>query len=394
MKKRATRRPDKPHVIYILTKLELGGAQKICLALMTGLNEQTECCSLISGSEGVLIHEAKKFNSVFLLESFKREVSITSLWHELKTVLSIIKIIKKIKVEQSNVIVHTHSTKAGILGRWAAWAAGVKHRIHTVHGFGFHEHQSKPVWLAHYFFELITSYITTQYICVSEKDRITGTRLFPKFNKKNTIIRAAVDFERFYIPAKSVKERTKQKIIIGTVSCFKPQKNLFDLLSAFKQVHERLADQKKALVHLEIIGDGAQREQIEKFISDNNLADNITLLGWQGNVETFMRTWDIFAMSSLWEGLPCAIIEARLNKLPVIAYNVGGISEVIFDKKNGFLVTPNDWQVLAERIALTAQDSNLRTSLGHHPDNLIDFSNRVMVKKHEKLYQKLSQASR
>jgi len=401
-----------PHVLYILTKLELGGAQKVCLSLIQGLKNQGEKSSLISGSDGPLVEQAQELTTTYFLKSFKREVSFLGIWREFYTFIDMIRTIKKIHAQHKNLIVHTHSTKAGIMGRWAAWFAGVSVRIHTVHGFGFHDHQNKIIWFLMYLCELFTSIITTHFICVSKKDLGLGSRLFPGFAKKSSVIHAAIDWEKFYSvcapgfaqgfagdgkatpdkqPELSIKSATLDttSFIIGTISCFKPQKNLFDLLQAFKQVHDRMTG--KQNIELHIIGDGLQRKKIEDWISENNLKNQIKLLGWQANVAPIIKMWDLFAMSSLWEGLPCSIIEARLCKIPVVAYNVGGICEVIHDGKNGFLIPPGNWQLLAEKLALLIENQKLYAQFKEFHDNLWDFDNRVMVRKHQMLYRSLAQ---
>ena len=365
-----------PHVLYILTKLELGGAQKVCLSLIQGLKNQGEKSSLISGSDGPLVEQAQELTTTYFLKSFKREVSFLGIWREFYTFIDMIRTIKKIHAQHKNLIVHTHSTKAGIMGRWAAWFAGVNIRIHTVHGFGFHDHQNKIVWFLIYLCELFTRVITTHFICVSKKDLDLGSGLFPGFAKKSSIIHAAIDWEKFYQPATQTTmseaiNTSKHVSVIGTISCFKPQKNLFDLLQAFKRVHERVSHYKH--VELHIIGDGLLRKNIETWITENKLTENIKLLGWQTNVASIIKMWDLFAMSSLWEGLPCSIIEARLCKIPVVAYNVGGICEVIHDGKNGFLIPPGNWQLLAEKLALLIENQKLYAQFKEFHDNLWDF---------------------
>lgn len=373
------------HVVYVLTKLELGGAQKVCLSLLQGIQE-AQSASLISGNQGVLTEQAKKFDHVFLLDSFKREVSLFSLFAEMKNFFAITVIIKNLKKKYPNIVVHTHSTKAGLIGRWAAFFAGVKKRVHTVHGYGFHERQSKIRWLVIYLLELITSFITTSFVCVSHKDRSTGTKLFPRFARKSTIIRAAVDWNSFIIPGKKTSYNHEKIFTIGTISCLKPQKNIIDLLKAFNYALTHLSEKN---IQLEIIGDGEQRTLIEKFIKTHNLSQHVTLHGWQKNVAPILRTWNIFSLSSLWEGLPCAVIEARLQHLPVVAYNVGGISEVITSGENGFLINPGEWKTLGEKLAQIAQDPSLFNSLASHRENLNDFKNDTMIAKHLNLYHSL-----
>jgi len=372
------------HIVYILTKLELGGAQKVCLSLMDDFIKKGISVSLITGPEGPLTSHAKKFDSVFFLDSFKREISIKNLWLEVRNFFTISKILRHLKKKHGNIIVHTHSTKAGLIGRWAAFFTGIKNRVHTVHGYGFHEYQSWLTWLPIYFLELITSIITTHFVCVSNKDRQTGIRLFPLFEKKSSIIRAAVEWEKFIINMPATKDN--KTFIVGTIACFKPQKNVFDLLKAFKFAHDKIGKK----IELQIIGDGLLRPQIKEWIKENNLATSITLLGWQSNVAPFLKSWDLFALSSLWEGLPCSIIEALLSGVPVVSYNIGGVSEVVDDGRNGFLIKPGDWQQLGKKIISLSMNPKKHRKMAEHKQNLNEFHHASMSEKHYSLYKNLT----
>lgn len=405
------------HVVYIITKLELGGAQKVCLELFNGLQNGQISSHLISGAQGTLVDTVKQNEQVILLDNFKREFSLTTILHELRCLWNLIIQLRSLKKVHPTIIVHTHSTKAGIIGRWAAWCAGIKTRIHTIHGYGFHGHQSWLLWIPLYLLELITSIITTHYICVSSADVATGTRLFPFFARKHSLIRAAVDQQQFYIPARitsmdestmdtsvmsistmdtstmrastveepTVNPSTKSTFIFGTISCFKPQKNLFDLLNAFAFVHQH-----NPHARLEIIGDGTQRQAIEDWIKEHNLTKVITLHGWQAQVAPIMLTWDAFTLSSLWEGLPCAIIEARLLKLPVICYDTGGIKDIILHEKNGLLYSQKDWRALGHGMLAITHDKTLYAKLQKHADDLGAFKTTHMISKHIELYTQLT----
>jgi glycosyltransferase involved in cell wall biosynthesis len=369
------RMKNKPTVVYILTKLELGGAQKVCLNLLEGLEASGTTAYLITGSEGKLLNKVKNKKNIIFLDSFKREVK--NPFAEFKNFLELIKTLKQLKQKHPNIIVHTHSTKAGLLGRWAALFAGIKKRMHTVHGFGFHEYQNPFFWAINYACELVTSLITTDYVCVSAKDQTTGIKLLPRFASKSKVIRAAVDAEKF-IAATKLKQNKIELFTFGTVACFKKQKNLFDLLEAFKAVNKKQPNTK-----LEIIGDGQLRDNIENWIKKNNLTVKITLLGWQTEVAPVMATWNAFALSSLWEGLPCAIIEARLLNLPVVAYNVGGISEVIKNGKNGFLIEPKNIAALS-----TAMLKLIDKPFDQKDIGLLPFYKQTMIQGHLELYAK------
>ena len=372
-------------IVYIITQLELGGAQKVCLSLFKALQKAGCAAHLISGKNGPLVKDVSEYENVFLVPSMQRKISLHSLKNECKIFWVMVKTLKQLKKQYPHLIVHTHSTKAGLIGRWAAWFAGIRTRIHTIHGYGFHAHQSWFVWLPIYLLELFTSFITTHFICVSAHDAQTGIRLFPRFELKHTIIRAGVDTQQFYTPAFQLRAPSRRKpFIFGSISCFKPQKNLIDLLRAFERVY-----QSNSRARLEIIGDGAQRKDLEAWIATHNLSQVITLHGWQRSVAQITKEWHAFALSSLWEGLPCAVIEARLQHLPIVSYKTGGIPEVVLDQQNGFLVEQRDWQGLASRMLALMNTQDLYCKMQQFPDNLADFDSAHIVKEHIALYKEL-----
>lgn len=372
-------------VIYIITKLELGGAQKVCLSLFNGVKQAGCATSLISSTQGPLVKLVEQSSNVILLESMTTQVSLRAIGKEIHTFFKLIKQLRLLKKQYPYSVVHTHSTKAGILGRWAALFAGIKTRVHTVHGYAFHNHQSRITWWLIYWCELITSLITTHFVCVSAQDVKTGSALFPRFAKKHSIIRAAVEVEKFYQAAGAVSlPSSRQPFVFGSVSCFKPQKNLFDLLRAFERVHFR-----EPRARLEIIGDGALRPHLEQWIQERSLGRVITLHGWTQSVAPSMKRWQVFMLSSLWEGLPCAVVEARLLRLPVISYNTGGISEVITDEENGLLYAQGDWQGLSDGMLRMMGEATLYRTCQQHQDALTDFAVPHMVQEHILLYQQL-----
>ncbi|MBT3456305.1 glycosyltransferase [bacterium] len=372
------------HILYIITKLELGGAQKVCLSLMQGLQKTGNHSFLISGNEGPLTSKVRNNPNVKLFSTFKREVF--NPLHEFKNFLLLTKEIKKIKKMHPGLVVHTHSTKAGIVGRWAAWFAGLRKIVHTVHGYSFHSHQKKMVWVAHYVLEFLTSLITTHFVCVSSYDVKLGIKLFPRFEKKHSIIRAAIEDEKFAIPVKKTNPfpENGKPFIFGTTSCFKQQKNLPDLLKAFKAVYT-----KNPNVKLEIIGDGIMRKEIERYIKENQIGHVVVLHGWQENVVSIMENWHAFVMSSLWEGLPCAIVEARLLHLPIISYDTGGIHDVIINSKNGLLFKQYDWKSLAGGMHSISTNQQTHKKMAFYEDDLESFKTETMISEHIELYKNI-----
>lgn len=367
---------DTVHVVYIITKLELGGAQKVCLALARHMESST----LIAGAGGILDGDVAHNDTVCLLPMLKRELSLRGIFAELHAFVKLVSILRQLRKKHARIIVHTHSTKAGIMGRWAALFAGITHRVHTIHGYAFHAHQSYLRWLPIYCIELVTSLITSRFICVSSYDQMVGKRLFPRFMKKQLLIRAAIEWH-----AGGERLQPVDHCIVGTIACFKPQKNIFDLLRAFYWVAQR-----NPHVRCEIIGDGILRADIEQWIMAHNLTDRITLHGWQHDVIPIMQRWHLFALTSLWEGLPCAIVEARMLKIPVFAYDTGGISDVIISGRNGMLYPQGAWRELAQDLYRLSRDPHWHHQLASYGDDLSDFHQMRMVEQHRTLYSRLA----
>lgn len=392
----------KPVVVYVITKLELGGAQKVCLSLFERIAQLGGKTILISGSEGTLVSEVKKKykpDDLYLLKSLTRELSIFGLFREVKAFWEILFTLRKIKKKYPGreIIVHTHSTKAGLMGRWAAWAARVSQIVHTVHGFGFHPYQRRTYWLANYIFEYLTSFITDKYICVSEHDRSVGQKYIYQFSKKSEVIRAAVAWDVFSGAARAEREPvTSKKFVIGSISCFKPQKNLSELFRAFAILKNQYEGDYE--IALELVGDGLQRKELERLAKRLDIAQNIRWWGWQKNtskLRALMENWDLFSLSSLWEGLPCSVIEARLLGIPVACYDVGGIREVIQKPSDGVLIRPGDYYALAQyfreqldKKEIGAQKESEREleKIGAYRQ-LAPFSDQVMALQHWELYQ-------
>ena len=128
------------------------------------------------------------------------------------------------------------------------------------------------------------------------------------------------------------------------------------------------------------------RPNIEAWIATNNLEHVVTLHGWQDDVAPLMKQWHTFVMSSLWEGLPCAAVEARFLKLPILAYNVGGISDLVLNGKNGFLYEPRKVQQLVHGMCALISDTTLYQKLKAYPEDLSAFTRNAMILQHSILY--------
>ena len=140
---------------------------------------------------------------------------------------------------------------------------------------------------------------------------------------------------------------------------------------------------------LEIVGGGPLYEQLVDWITRNELTHSITMHGWQHETVKFMHNWDCFVFTSLREGLPCSVVEARYMKLPVLSYDVGGVSDIIKNGKNGFLYEKHDWKSLAFGMLNLVENKAIKTKLANNREDIEEFSSSTMVRQHLSLYSEL-----
>ena len=153
---------QKINILYIITKLELGGAQKQLICLIRGLDKERYNIFLFTAQEGILMPEVLSISDLHIKRSNFLERNL----NPIKDFLAMIEIFFFIKTNKID-IVHTHSSKAGILGRIAGWLAGVKIKVHTVHGWPFHQYQPFLTRVTFVLLEKITSFFTDKLIVVS-----------------------------------------------------------------------------------------------------------------------------------------------------------------------------------------------------------------------------------
>ena len=389
-------------LLYAITKLELGGAQKQLLSLISHLDKQRYIPSLITAPNGLLIKNALSIEDLRLTRLRFLERPINPL-KDLLTLCQIYSFIKKNKID----IVHTHSSKAGILGRWAAVLARAKFIIHTVHGWSFNEYQNFFLRKIIICLERLTALITDKLIVVSEHDLQKGLDNHIGNRDKYRLIRYGIDYSEFIKDDRNLREQLGigvHDLVVGMVSCFKPQKSPQDFIRLTLLVNKilhRLYSVKNRdsqnnpqfynQVRFILVGDGILRKKIERLIFRFNLGRQVILTGWREDISRILSVMDIFVLTSLWEGLPISVLEAMVASLPVVATNTGGIAEVVREGKTGYLVLPGDMKTMAERVAFLLTDKDLRSQIGQNAkDHLVsDFFLENMVKNTEDLYQAL-----
>ena len=372
---------NKIKIAVIITKLELGGAQKVAISLCEKMDTNKFEPFLICGCGGILDKEAQKKIRVIFVKNLVREINPIK---DLKALFSIYKILKK----EKPIIVHTHSSKAGILGRIAAKLCDIKNIIHTIHGFSFNDTQSfinKKIFI---FLEKFCARLSSILIPVSTENITKGLKNNIGKKEQYHYIRLGVDINNFknFSQVPSLKKElklNKDDILITTIGPFKPQKNLPDFIRLANNLSK--LDNKFKFV---IVGDGALRKSFEQMIKYFDIFNNIFLIGWRRDIANILNSSDFFVMTSLWEGLPISTIEALCCGLIPIVNDVDGQREIIKNGINGFLISPYDIESIQKKILLLNSDNELKQKMSKNAKNCIDktFSINYMIKQHENLY--------
>ncbi|MFO8055861.1 MAG: glycosyltransferase family 4 protein [bacterium] len=381
-------------VVHIITKLELGGAQQNTLYTVRHLDRSRFSVALYCGDGGLLNDEAAGIPDLDfdVVPELVREVRP---WKDLNALWQLRSILKD-EVQRSGlpVIVHTHSSKAGVLGRWAAWLAGVPVIIHTYHGFGFNDYQSSPKRFAFLAAERVTAKITDYIIAVSQANLDKALKLSLADPVGSGLIRSGIRIDEFE-RADADKGRIKRELgvpeeapLVLMVACLKPQKNPVDFVKMAEMVSARVPEARFA-----VAGDGELRSEMEEAVRARGLEDRVLLLGWRRDVPELLWASQVLVLTSLWEGLPRVYPQAMAASVPVVGTRVDGASEAVADGVNGWLVPPGDVNGLVDYVTELLKDPEAARALGEAGRRKVDeFDIDLMVRQQEELYTRLLSA--
>jgi lipopolysaccharide/colanic/teichoic acid biosynthesis glycosyltransferase/glycosyltransferase involved in cell wall biosynthesis len=368
-------------VLHVITLSQWGGAQQVCYDLVTRLDRSKFVCEVSCSPKGELVERLTRKGVVVHEVPFRRGVAPVN---DLKVLVALVRLIRRGRYD----IVHCHSTKAGALGRIAAWLARTPYIYFTVHGWGFYNEAEygymRPLLVC---LERLLARITTSIVCVSEHDRSEGLarRIAPP--GKFLVIHngAANESEERTFELRRLVGALESDIVVGMVARLAYQKDPLTYLAAARRVVAEAANVKFVL-----IGDGPLRPSCESYIRANGLTDKVFILGFRADVRRLLPDLDIFVLSSKFEGLPITVIEAMLAGLPVVATDVGGVGELVRDGQNGFLVPAGSADGLADRVVRLARDATLRSTMGELGRKIARsrFDGAGMVRAYEELYKR------
>ena len=380
-------------VTHIITRLVIGGAQENTLATIAGLRQKPGMeIKLVSGPttgpEGSLENEARKIPGLLtVVPELVRPV------HPLKDYIALGKL-EKILREQKPDIVHTHSGKAGIVGRLAARRAGVPVIIHHIHGPSFGNFQSAP---ANWFFTAAEKYagrVTTHFFCSA--DAMTKLYLAAGIGNPSmyTRIFSGFNLEPFLSATNDLVLRqqlglAENHFIIGKVGRLFRLKGHADLIAAFAKILPKVPQ-----ARLLLVGDGVLRGELEDQVRALGLAGKVVFTGLvpPGEVARYVGIMDCLAHLSYREALSRALPQALAAGKPVVAYDFDGADEVCLENRTGFVVRTGDTEAVAQRLSQLAGDITLRETLGRAGRTFVkeNFSIEKMVDDQYDVYLKLA----
>ncbi|MBD3868680.1 MAG: glycosyltransferase family 4 protein [Acidobacteria bacterium] len=374
-------------LLHVITRLDLGGAQQNTLFSVANHDRERYEAGLLAGAGGELDAEAERLTDadVHLVDWLRYPIS------PLRDLVAVFKL-KRLLQDRSIDLIHTHSSKAGVIGRLAARLAGVPVVVHTVHGWSFNDTQSGPVRRFYIALERWLARFTDVLVTVAAADRDKGLEHSIGIASRYRVIHSGIDIQSYRRPA-SARWLTRKElgfepdaVVVGTVACLKYQKAPLDFIAAAK-----LAIAGDPRLRFFIAGDGPLRPEVERAITAAGLEGKVRLLGWRQDIPELLAAMDLFVLTSLFEGLPRAVLQAMAAGVPVIATAVNGTPEVVIDGDTGRLIDPGQPDQAAARILELATDPVQALNLALNATKKLGgaFEIRTMVRDLDDLYGEL-----
>jgi glycosyltransferase involved in cell wall biosynthesis len=366
------RQSDKIKVLHIITRFDKGGSAENTFLTVRDLDKDRYEVILVKGASiaGNVAEPEIQAAEANVFAAGARGVRVISLHHLVRDlrpvsdVIAFFMLVRIIRRERPR-IVHTHTSKAGILGRWAAWLCNVPIIVHTPHGHVFWGYFKPMQTRLFVLLERWTARITTAIVVLTPQEKEDHLRFSIAPEAKFTVIHSGVDFGSLLATVLSGSLSRKSlnlpdgAFVVGTVGRLTPVKGHIHLLRAALKLLAGRAD-----IYFLLVGEGELREELLKYCQDVGIAENVKFLGWRADVGSVLSVLDVFVLPSLNEGMGKAVVEAMALAKPVIASDVGGIPDMVIPGESGILVPPADSDALADAILVLYGNQKARKALG------------------------------
>lgn len=370
----------------------VGGAQENTLLSVVGLDAMPEYdVTLLSGvdigREGELLSQARETANLIVLPEMGRNIDPFS------DLIAFWKLYKLIKAGRYH-IVHTHSSKAGVLGRLAAWIAGTPIIVHTLHSLVFHDYQpwlvNRAWWLSKKACAPVTDFFISVSDVISEKAIAAGIAKPELFRT----VYSGMELD-WFLSAKFDAHKVKQEFgippsapVVGKIARLFSLKGHDQLMDAAPAIVERVPD-----VRFFLIGDGILLEHLQARAREYGILDNFVFAGLidRTRIPEMISAMDIVVHTSLREGLARVLPQALAMGKPCVSFDIDGAREVVIDDYTGYLVKAFDSEELAKSVVRLLEDDELRRKLGENGKRYVDpnFRTEKMVADISDVYQML-----
>lgn len=386
--------PKPIRVLHIITRMIVGGAQENTLLSVEGLDRMPQYDVILlsgidTGREGELLTRAEQTTKLIVLPQLARAINP---FDELIVLRELYKIIRQGRYH----IVHTHSAKAGVLGRFAAWMARTPIIIHTMHGVGFHDYQPWIINRGWKLIERICAPLTDYFISVS--DSTTEKAVAAKIDRREKFktIYSGMELD-WYLNAKVDGNAVRREFgipedapVVGKVARLTYQKNHDKLIDAAPEIVRRHPN-----VRFFLIGDGPLHEHVKERIRKAGIFENFVFAGLidRSRIPEMISAMDMLVHTARYEGLARVLPQALAMSKPCVSLEADGAQEVIIPGETGYLVQPDDIAGLADAVSKVLSDKDLRQRMGENGRKLVDpmFRAETMVEQIAEVYEMLLQ---
>ncbi|MBI5187452.1 MAG: glycosyltransferase family 4 protein [Nitrospirae bacterium] len=365
-------------VLHLITRLDRGGSVKIFLNLIKALKANSIEVVMASGPSILPEEDPEVFSRAnevkfYLVPNLVRDINPVK---DIKAFFEILFILRSEKPD----VLHTHTSKAGFLGRIAGKLSGVRAVVHTPHGHVFYGYFNRILSYVFLLLERLATIFTDKIIALTERERQEYIRFRIAGGEKIQTIHNGIHIERFLSVSDKKKVREELGInpslaLIGWVGRLVDVKGCEYFIDAAVFIKTRFRDS----VFI-IAGDGPLRDFLEKKTEAIGILDSVYFLGYRTDIPDIIASIDLLVISSLNEGLGLVAIEAMASARPVVATNVGGLPEVVIDGKCGFIVPPGNPQSIADAVLKILTDHHLKEKMGieaRERAQIFDFKNTV-----------------
>ena len=356
----------KLNTCHVITRMIVGGAQENTLLTLRGHLEKGHDAVLVTGPspgrEGELLKNVDM--PPFEINVFPELVRELSPWNDLKAFFRLRRFFRERKFD----VVHTHSSKAGIIGRLAARSAGVPVVVHTVHGQAFHPNEKAWKNRLYIFLERFAAKYCDRIYAVAQAmiDQCVDAKVAPQ--EKYQVVYSGMDTARFSSCVRSQELRSKLGIpddakVIATVARLFPLKGYEYVIPAAKKVLAQAEN-----THFLFIGDGPMYDELHAALEQENIADKFHFAGLisPDRVGDHLAQADLLWHLSLREGLPRAVVQALAVGIPAIGFALDGTPEVVINGQTGYVTAPEDVDDVAEKTLKILADSELAAGMGRN----------------------------